>query len=136
MDVDEGGCSHFRSLPLAHLLLVQTLQATIVALVEFPRLGGGNPHPICCLQNVLGSHDGSLQHRGEANLREEIGLRIDELARALSEKKRSEGEGKAKAKRVRKTNERNENVEKFFLAFGLPSPPRLLLEIGERRPNQ
>ena len=54
--------------------LVQTLQGTVMALVQAPSLVHGQPFAVHCAQDVVQGVDGALQVRGVANVEIEAGL--------------------------------------------------------------
>jgi len=63
---------HFRYLLFAilvdRLLLVQSLQGTVVTLVELPGFLDGNPHELGLLQNMPKSANGALQETGKSDI--------------------------------------------------------------------
>lgn len=56
------------------LLLVQSLESSVVTFVDLPRLGDGDPHTVGLLQNVPQGADGTLLKRGEGNIGLDSGL--------------------------------------------------------------
>mmetsp|Transcript_11088 Transcript_11088/g.23495 ORF Transcript_11088/g.23495 Transcript_11088/m.23495 type:complete len:310 (+) Transcript_11088:233-1162(+) len=61
------------------LLLVESLEAPVVALVHLPRLGDGDPHAVRLLEDVPEGADGALLQRGKGDVGLDPGL-VDELS--------------------------------------------------------
>ena len=64
------------------LLLVESLESSVVALVDLPRLDGGDPHAVRLFQDVPQGSDGPLLQGGEGDIGLDVRL-LDELSALL-----------------------------------------------------
>lgn len=72
----------FLSVLVDGLLLVQTLQGSVMTLIELPTLGDGNPHETSLFQYVPKGANGALQERRESDVNVDF-FGLEQLSRFL-----------------------------------------------------